>query len=238
MIEDPDKQSDGSFLSRWSRRKQEQEIKPDLDQKTEEHDVTLGQAISNGGASNQQSLITPESQSSAPLSDTIPRAGNDAPVLTDEDMPPLETLDEHSDFSGFMSPGVSQGLRKLALRKLFSSAGFNIRDGLDDYDDDFTSFEPLGDLITSDMKHQAEMAEKRKREAEEKAAEAGRLEGAEDEIETVTEGIQTESLDDQEKTEDSGENRTALSQQSSPDEQDPVTDENQDMTLQETKNQS
>ena len=77
-------------------------------------------------------------------------------VLTDEDMPALESLDENSDYSGFLSSGVSESLRRRALRKLFSSAVFNIPDGLDDYDDDFTTFEALGDIVTSDMKHQAE----------------------------------------------------------------------------------
>ena len=80
-------------------------------------------------------------------------------------MPPLDTLDENSDYSSFLSPGVTEGLRRRALRKLFLSAAFNVRDGLDDYDDDFTSFEPLGDIVTSDMKHQAEMEVERAKQA-------------------------------------------------------------------------
>ena len=39
---------------------------------------------------------------------------------------------------------VSESLRRLALRKLFHGADFNIRDGLDDYDGDYTSFVKLG----------------------------------------------------------------------------------------------
>ena len=61
-------------------------------------------------------------------------------VLTDEDMPPIESLTEDSDYSPFMSPGVSDPLRKLALRKMFLSSKYNFTDGLDDYADDFTSF--------------------------------------------------------------------------------------------------
>ena len=87
-------------------------------------------------------------------------------ILTDEDMPPLDSLDEGSDYSGFLSPGVSEGLRRRALRKLFTSAVFNVPDGLDDYDDDFTSFQALGDIVTSDMKHQAEMEAERARQAQ------------------------------------------------------------------------
>jgi len=73
---------------------------------------------------------------------------------TDADMPPLESLTEDSDYSGFLSPKVSEALRKQALRKLFHSAGINVRDGLDDYDEDFTEFAKLGDIVTADLKHQ------------------------------------------------------------------------------------
>lgn len=72
--------------------------------------------------------------------------------LTDEDMPPLETLDENSDFSGFLSPKVSETLRRAALRKLFHFQQFNITDGLNDYDDDYTQFEKLGNVVTHEMK--------------------------------------------------------------------------------------
>ena len=63
-----------------------------------------------------------------------------------------------------VSEGVSDELRNLALRKLFRSSVFNIRDGLDEYDDDFTQFEKLGDIVTSDMKHQMEVQEQKLRE--------------------------------------------------------------------------
>jgi len=72
---------------------------------------------------------------------------------------------DYSGYSGFLSPGVSEGLRRRALRKLFMSAVFNVRDGLDDYDEDFTNFEALGDIVTSDMRHQAEAEAERARRA-------------------------------------------------------------------------
>ena len=99
-------------------------------------------------------------------------------VLTDEDMPSLDSLGEDSDYSGFLSPGVSEALRRRALRKLFTSAVFNVPDGLDDYDDDFTSFQALGDVVTSDMRHQAEMEAERAKQAR---ADAEPASGDEDE---------------------------------------------------------
>ena len=76
-------------------------------------------------------------------------------------LPPIESLTPDSDFSAFMSPDVDAALRRAALRKLFHSPAMNVTDGLDDYAEDYTTFAPLGDIITSDMRHQAEVAAER-----------------------------------------------------------------------------
>ncbi len=48
---------------------------------------------------------------------------------------------------------VSQDkIESVVLQKLFSNQRFNSLDGLNEYDDDFTSFSPLGKLITHEMK--------------------------------------------------------------------------------------
>jgi len=91
-----------------------------------------------------------------------PDAIAEKPLLTDADMPAIESLTEDSDYSGFLSPKVSEALRKQALRKLFHSPGFNVRDGLDDYDGVYTEFEKLGDIVTADMRHQLEMEAQRR----------------------------------------------------------------------------
>lgn len=83
------------------------------------------------------------------------------PPPTDADMPSLDTLTAESDYSAFLSPGVSDGLRRLALRQLFAAAKFNVCDGLDDYDEDFTQFAKLGDTLTSDLRHRLEMERQR-----------------------------------------------------------------------------
>ncbi len=130
---------DEGFLSRWTRRKRE--------------------AIAPEQLANIDTRAVEGDIAESPRRDSV------EPVIakTDADMPPIETLDENSDYSPFLSPKVSQKLRSVALRKLFHMAAFNIRDGLDDYDEDFTIFEPLGDTITADMRHQMER-EKEKEE--------------------------------------------------------------------------
>ena len=124
-----------NFLSRWSRRKLE---------------------VANSESDQEQE---PEQ-----LPEALSAVKEDTPPLTAADMPPLESLTEDSDYSGFMSPGVSEELRQLALRKLFRSAAFNVVDGLDDYDEDFTTFEKLGDIVTADMRFQMEQEARRKME--------------------------------------------------------------------------
>jgi hypothetical protein len=142
-----------SRLSRWSRRKLQttKEIKKeDLALEIEENELAQNET--------QEALSEDQSQ------DVLQQ-----PVLVDADMEPVESLTENSDFSKFMSPGVSDELRNLALRKMFQAPLFNIRDGLDEYDEDYTTFEKLGDIITADMRHQMEVEAKKKVEMEAKA---------------------------------------------------------------------
>lgn len=95
--------------------------------------------------------------SSAPAGAEAPQPGGGeapAPVV----LPDLDELDQDSDYSAFLAPGVDEALRRRALRKLFRSPKFNVLDGLDDYCEDFTAFESLGSIVTADMRLQAERA--------------------------------------------------------------------------------
>lgn len=113
-----------SFLGRWSRRKRDNE--------EDRESVALTR--------------DPEAASAV-----LP--AEEPPSLTDADMPAVESLADDDDFSGFLSAGVSDALRRSALRRLFRSPKFNVTDGLDDYAEDFANFAPLGDIVTADMKH-------------------------------------------------------------------------------------
>ncbi|OED37483.1 hypothetical protein AB833_23325 [Chromatiales bacterium (ex Bugula neritina AB1)] len=149
---DPEAGRAPGFVSRWSRLKQQGVESDSLDSvpSGDLPEIADPAAIDNTQtnalwvADDAQDGLAPEEQ----------------PVLTDADMPPLESLNADSDYSPFFSEGVSKQLRNLALKKLFFSGKFASRDGLDDYDDDFTRFEPLGDTITSDMKFHERRKEK------------------------------------------------------------------------------
>lgn len=139
-------ESQGGFLRRWSQRKASARVR--------KHDE-------RGSATDAE----PDEQMPAAEDITSVEEPGDA------DMPPVESLDEHSDYRGFMSPKVSEDLRRLALRKLFHLPMFNIRDGLDDYDEDFRTVEALGNIITADMRHRVEMEQRKLKELKEELAE-------------------------------------------------------------------
>jgi hypothetical protein len=146
--------SNESILRRWSRRKQEAAQETRAAEQAAPIDIedSLGTAVP----------IETEAESS--------------PALTDADMPPIESLDEDSDYSAFMSEGVSDELRNLALRKLY--------------------FEKLGDIVTCDMKHHIEMKEQKEREALAREAEEiadedlDSMESIEEEVDADLEAIE------------------------------------------------
>ncbi len=152
--------ADEGFLSRWSRRKKEVVLE------TVEERVVLDDSLLDpnddailDGSLNDENLP-------ALSAEEVRQAQLDAlNELTDDDMPDVKTLDESSDYAGFMSKNVSDALRKMALRKLFAGESYNVRDGLDEYDGDYTSFEKLDpSTVTADMKHMLEVEARRLKE--------------------------------------------------------------------------
>ena len=123
------------FLSRWSQRKAMARDGVELPDEPELPD--LPPATEAADADNAPATVDSE-------------AGDAEPPT---ELPPLESLDENSDYSAFLNKDVSPDLRQKALRKLFQSPKFNVRDGLDDYDWDFTNPEPLGGIVTAEMRY-------------------------------------------------------------------------------------
>jgi Protein of unknown function (DUF3306) len=124
-----DKLREESFLGRWSRLKRSN----DSEALAEATAISVRQGVHEDVSVPE---IAPEPQ----------------PILTDADMPDLEHLDDSSEFSGFLSEGVSEALRRKAMKKLFHLPEFNIRDALNEYDEDFSTFIPMGDTVTYQMK--------------------------------------------------------------------------------------
>lgn len=113
-----------SFLSRWSRRKLDQD-----------------------SAEEEQSL-TPATEE---------------PVETVEASDQITDTDSEQEKPIWQRDDVDEETRKSALRALFRKPEFNVRDGLNEYDDDFTKFASLGNVVTHEMKRMLKLAEEKTR---------------------------------------------------------------------------
>ncbi len=133
-IKNNDQEEHSGFLRRWSNRK--------ISSQTED------------AAENE--IGVKEELNKSLIEETPVNKAEVQQLKTDEDMPPLEDLTEESNFSDFLSPNVSEFLRKQALRKLFHMPFLNVVDDLDDYAEDYTKFAALGDIIPHEMKRMLE----------------------------------------------------------------------------------
>lgn len=134
-----DEQTPADLLSRWSRRKQavrqglSVEAEPEFDEVpvTDEHE--------------QVAEPDPEER-------IDPRTGKRFAELTDGDMPDITSLTGDSDLSVFMAKNITPALRMKALARVFHSAKYNKICLCAEYAEDYTNFEPLGDVIPHDLK--------------------------------------------------------------------------------------
>lgn len=149
------RERDEPFLKRWSRRKGAAE-RPDA----------AGAPAATPETDHEGSPPETAGGEAPPTESAEAAAGTEAAPI-DEELPDPETLDRDSDFSAYLSERVSSRLRRAAMRRLFSSPEFNVRDGLDDYDEDYTQFKSLGETVTAHMRYHQERLRRRDEEAEE-----------------------------------------------------------------------
>jgi hypothetical protein len=86
------------------------------------------------------------------------RAKPEATAKTDvsvapAELPALDGLSFESDFRAFMHAKVDQGIRRAALKKLFSDPRFNVMDGLDVYIDDYSKEDPIPPAMLALLQH-------------------------------------------------------------------------------------
>ncbi|MEO8060946.1 MAG: DUF3306 domain-containing protein [Burkholderiales bacterium] len=119
------------FLSRWARRKEQ---------------VRAGVAVAPEPVEGVPVVVLPAS----PPAVSAEVVAAEAPVV--EERPatePLPTmadvalLTRASDYSRFVSPGIDEGVKRAAMKKLFSDPHFNVMDGLDTYIDDYGKPDPI-----------------------------------------------------------------------------------------------
>jgi hypothetical protein len=153
---------DEGFLQRWSRRKQDalrEEIEAETDP-LEQPDVRDPAEANDRSQAEEADAVLVEASEDASDAASDPDADEPEPP-GDEDMPPLESIDQGGSIKPFMSPRVSEGLRRAALRRLFRQPKYNVVDMLDDYAEDYSKPVALGNIVTADMRYRAEQAAKR-----------------------------------------------------------------------------
>lgn len=119
-------ENEGGFFSRWSQRKQA---------------VKLGLAEEE---KPQTKNSEPVQSKAAPLATTQQdTADNKAEPVKLPTLADVEQLTPQSDFSSFMSQGVSPEVRNAAMKKLFTDPHYNVMDGLDIYIGDYNTPDPM-----------------------------------------------------------------------------------------------
>lgn len=110
-----------SRFERWSRRKLGEEVPDEPDRepvaRTSEHTQD-----ESAGETSQDMAVEPEGL---------------APGSLDHTLPDPDDLPAGSDFTAYLKEGVSGQLRRRALRRLWTSGNYGVRDGLDDYDENY-----------------------------------------------------------------------------------------------------
>ena len=169
-----------SRLERWSRKKRGIEHESDDSQPVEPIEPQLEvetHAPESDGIDASSSAVDEQEAAAPPL-----------PGSLDHTLPDPDTLPAGSDFSAFMVPGVNAALRRRALRRLWATGNYNVRDGLDDYDADYTQqLKPMASELAGKLRRWANKAE----ETLEKLEDAGQKEKAQEETSPAPASDQT-----------------------------------------------
>ena len=114
------------FLSRWARRKEQ---------------VRSGVAVAPEAVVETPVAVVPVAplvaKAEAPAVEEAP-AAEPLPTMAD-----VALLTRESDYSRFVSPGIDEGVKRAAMKKLFTDPHFNVMDGLDTYIDDYGKPDPI-----------------------------------------------------------------------------------------------
>ena len=127
-------ENSGGFFSRWSQRKQA--VKLGLAEEEVRQDLAQVKAQDKLQPSPQNSAVSVAS--GKPVATDNAAESPQLPTLTD-----VEQLTPDSDFSTFMTQGVSPEVRNAAMKKLFTDPHYNVMDGLDIYIGDYNTPDPL-----------------------------------------------------------------------------------------------
>lgn len=165
-----------SRLERWSRIKrglEPEDPSPDATREVPaQHDAQPSPTAGESPTQPRSTEGTPESDGREDANETATRAKTPPPPGSlDDTLPDPETLEAGSDFTGYMVPGVSSALRRRALKRLWATGNYNVRDGLDDYDLDYTQqLKPMASELAGKLRRWAKKADESLNEEVEQAS--------------------------------------------------------------------
>lgn len=119
------------FLSRWARRKEQ---------------VRAGQSVVAEPGALPAALPAVAAPVPVPVSAACAPAPAAEPAPAVDPLPTLADvagLTRESDYSRFVATGVDEGVKRAAMKKLFTDPHFNVMDGLDTYIDDYGKPDPI-----------------------------------------------------------------------------------------------
>ncbi|PHJ43225.1 hypothetical protein AK965_01685 [Vibrio sp. PID17_43] len=126
-----------NFFSRWSKRKLEESI-------TELKDAEVVESNKLIEPETAQTQEEPNTETKAVAAETL---GASAQEASSESNDPEEV-----SVAQLLVSEASESVKKAALRKMFLSEEFNVRDGLDDYDDDYSNLKSLSEGVAETLR--------------------------------------------------------------------------------------
>lgn len=140
-----------SRLERWSRLKRNVPTQEDESSASLPASALVDETTVEPNAEPQNKAEPPQHTTETqegPAPQQAPEPGS-----LDHTLPDPDTLEAGSDFSAFMAPGVSGPLRRQALKRLWATGNYNVRDGLDDYDADYNKLlKPMTTELASKLR--------------------------------------------------------------------------------------
>ena len=119
----------GGFLSRWARRKEQVRSRA----------VVVAEPVPTAPLPAVPAAPAPANAAGG-VALPVPQAPATEPLPT---MVDVKELTPESDYSRFVTAGVDEGVKRAAMKKLFSDPHFNVMDGLDTYIDDYGKPDPI-----------------------------------------------------------------------------------------------
>ncbi|CAH7314409.1 conserved hypothetical protein [Vibrio chagasii] len=133
-----------NFFSRWSQRKLDESTDKarEAEQPLEETSVTSPESASQ----------TPTSAKELAPNDPAPIEPTNALGESGDTKESASEATEELSMAQLLVSEASESVKKAALRKLFLSEEFNVRDGLDDYDDDYSNLKSLSEGVAESLR--------------------------------------------------------------------------------------